>query len=156
MAKKNKKGFISEFKEFVMRGNVMDMAIGVVIGTSFGKITTSLVNDVIMPALGGIIGEIDLSQLNFTMVPAVTDAAGNVTKEAVVIGHGTFLVTVIDFLIIAFVIFAMIKAFAKAKEIAEAKLLKAKEEEIVEEEAKAPTTEELLTEILAEIKAKKE
>ncbi len=156
MAKKNKKGFISEFKEFVMRGNVMDMAIGVVIGTSFGKITTSLVNDVIMPALGGIIGEIDLSQLNFTMVPAVTDAAGNVTKEAVVIGLGTFLVTVIDFLIIAFVIFAMIKAFAKAKEIAEAKLLKAKEEEIVEEEAKAPTTEELLTEILAEIKAKKE
>ncbi|MEE1055571.1 MAG: large conductance mechanosensitive channel protein MscL [Acutalibacteraceae bacterium] len=155
MAKKNKKGFISEFKEFVMRGNVMDMAIGVVIGTSFGKITTSLVNDVIMPALGGIIGEIDLSQLNFTMVPAVTDAAGNVTKEAVVIGLGTFLVTVIDFLIIAFVIFAMIKAFAKAKEIAEAKLLKAKEE-IVEEEAKAPTTEELLTEILAEIKAKKE
>ena len=109
-----------------------------------------------MPALGGIIGEIDLSQLNFTMVPAVTDAAGNVTKEAVVIGLGTFLVTVIDFLIIAFVIFAMIKAFAKAKEIAEAKLLKAKEEEIVEEEAKAPTTEELLTEILAEIKAKKE
>lgn len=156
MAKKNKKGFISEFKEFVMRGNVMDMAIGVVIGTSFGKITTSLVNDVIMPALGGIIGEIDLSQLNFTMVPAVTDSAGNVTKEAVVIGLGTFLVTVIDFLIIAFVIFAMIKAFAKAKEIAEAKLLKAKEEEIVEEEAKAPTTEELLTEILAEIKAKKE
>ena len=156
MAKKNKKGFISEFKEFVMRGNVMDMAIGVVIGTSFGKITTSLVNDVIMPALGGIIGEIDLSQLNFTMVPAVTDAAGIVTKEAVVIGLGTFLVTVIDFLIIAFVIFAMIKAFAKAKEIAEAKLLKAKEEEIVEEEAKAPTTEELLTEILAEIKAKKE
>ena len=156
MAKKNNKGFISEFKEFVMRGNVMDMAIGVVIGTSFGKITTSLVNDVIMPALGGIIGEIDLSQLNFTMVPAVTDAAGNVTKEAVVIGLGTFLVTVIDFLIIAFVIFAMIKAFAKAKEIAEAKLLKAKEEEIVEEEAKAPTTEELLTEILAEIKAKKE
>ena len=156
MAKKNKKGFISEFKEFVMRGNVMDMAIGVVIGTSFGKITTSLVNDVIMPALGGIIGEIDLSQLNFTRVPAVTDAAGNVTKEAVVIGLGTFLVTVIDFLIIAFVIFAMIKAFAKAKEIAEAKLLKAKEEEIVEEEAKAPTTEELLTEILAEIKAKKE
>ncbi|MBQ8532936.1 MAG: large conductance mechanosensitive channel protein MscL, partial [Clostridia bacterium] len=139
-----------------MRGNVMDMAIGVVIGTSFGKITTCLVNDVIMPALGGIIGEIDLSQLNFTMVPAVTDAAGNVTKEAVVIGLGTFLVTVIDFLIIAFVIFAMIKAFAKAKEIAEAKLLKAKEEEIVEEEAKAPTTEELLTEILAEIKAKKE
>ena len=154
--KKDKKGFFSEFKEFIMRGNVLDMAVGVIIASAFGKITTSLVNDVIMPALGGIIGEIDLSQLNFTMVPAVTDAAGNVTKEAVVIGLGTFLVTVIDFLIIAFVIFAMIKAFAKAKEIAEAKLLKAKEEEIVEEEAKAPTTEELLTEILAEIKAKKE
>ena len=155
--KKNKKGFFSEFRDFIMRGNVLDMAIGVIIATSFGKITTSLVNDVIMPALGALVGEIDLSQLNLTLVPAVKDAAGEVTKEAVVIGFGTFLVTIIDFIIIAFVIFAIIKGFNKAKEIAEAKLLKAKEEEEAAEEAPAaPTTEELLAEILAEIKAKKE
>lgn len=153
---KNKKGFLSEFRDFIMRGNVLDMAIGVIIATSFGKITTSLVNDVIMPALGALVGEIDLSQLNLTLVPAVKNAAGEITKEAVVIGFGTFLVTIIDFIIIAFVIFAIIKGFNKAKEIADAKLLKAKEEEVVEDAPAAPTTEELLTEILAEIKAKKE
>lgn len=153
--KKDKKGFISEFREFIMRGNVLDMAIGVIIATSFGKITTSLVNDVIMPLIGRLLGTVDLSQLNFTIAEAVVEN-GEVVKEAVVVGIGTFLVTVIDFLIIAFVVFLIIKGFAKAKEISENKLLK-KKEEIVEEEApKAPTTEELLTEILAEIKAKKD
>ena len=153
--KKDKKGFISEFRDFIMRGNVLDMAIGVIIATSFGKITTSLVNDVIMPLIGRLLGTVDLSQLNFTIAEAVVEN-GEVVKEAVVVGVGTFLVTVIDFLIIAFVVFLIIKGFAKAKEISENKLLK-KKEEIVEEEApKAPTTEELLTEILAEIKAKKD
>lgn len=148
------KKFFKEFKEFIMRGNVLDMAIGVVIATSFGKITTSLVNDIILPALGVLIGDIDLSKFNIELSPAVLDETGAVVKEAVVLGIGTLLVTIIDFLIIGFVIFAIIKGFAKAKEIAEAKALKAKEEEVVEEEP-APTTEELLTEILAEIKAKK-
>lgn len=147
------KKFLKEFKEFIMRGNVLDMAIGVVIATSFGKITTSLVNDIILPALGALIGDIDLSKLNITLTPAVLDETGAVVKEAVVLGIGTLLVTLIDFLIIAFVIFVIIKCFAKAKEVAEAKSLAAKEE-IVEEEP-APTTEELLTEILAELKAKK-
>ena len=150
-----KKGFFSEFKEFIMRGNVLDMAIGVVIATSFGKITTSLVNDIILPALGALIGDIDLSHLNVTLTPAVLDETGAVVKEAVVLGIGTLLVTIIDFLIIGFVIFALIKGFAKAREMAEAKLLKAKEEVKEEEAPAAPTTEELLTEILAEIKAKK-
>ena len=149
-----KKGFFSEFKEFIMRGNVLDMAIGVVIATSFGKITTSLVNDIILPALGALIGDMDLSQLNVTLSPAVLDETGAVVKEAVVLGVGTLLVTIIDFLIIAFVIFGLIKGFAKAKEMAEAELLKAKEEVVEEEAPAAPTTEELLTEILAEIKAK--
>lgn len=153
--KKDKKGFITEFKEFIMRGNVLDMAIGVIIATSFGKITTSLVNDVIMPLIGRLLGTVDLSQLNFTIAKAVVEDGVEV-KPAVVVGIGTFLVTVIDFLIIAMVVFLIIKGFAKAKEISEAKLLK-KKEEIVEEEApKAPTTEELLTEILAEIKTKKD
>ncbi len=150
--KKDKKGFITEFKEFIMRGNVLDMAIGVIVATSFGKITTSLVNDMLMPLLGGLIGDIDLTKLNWTMIPAVTNAAGEVTKEAVVIGFGTFLATVIDFLLIAFFIFLLIKVFTKTREIAEAKLKRKAEEEIAVEEAKAPTTEELLTEILAEMK----
>lgn len=153
--KKDKKGFITEFKEFIMRGNVLDMAIGVIIATSFGKITTSLVNDVIMPLIGRLLGTVDLSKLNITLVDAVVEEGVEV-QPAVVLGVGTFLVTIIDFLIIAFVIFLVIKGFAKAKEISEAKLLKNKEEEIVEEAPAAPTTEELLTEILAEIKSKKE
>ena len=153
--KKDKKGFITEFKEFIMRGNVLDMAIGVIIATSFGKITTSLVNDVIMPLIGRLLGTVDLSKLNITLVDAVVEEGVEV-QPAVVLGVGTFLVTIIDFLIIAFVIFLVIKGFAKAKEISEAKLLKNKEEEIVEEAPATPTTEELLTEILAEIKSKKE
>lgn len=149
----SKKGFIAEFKEFIMRGNVLDMAVGVIIATAFGKITTSLVNDVIMPAIGLLLGEIDLSQLNIVLREAVMDGETVVTP-AVQIGIGTFLVTVINFLIIAFVVFLIIKGFAKAREIGEAKLIKKKEEEAAVEEPKGPTTEELLTEILAEIKNK--
>jgi len=151
-----KKGFFTEFKEFIMRGNVLDMAIGVIIASAFGKITTSLVNDVFMPLIGWIIGDFDLSKLNIVLSPAVTDAAGNITKNAVTIGIGTFIVTIIDFLIIAFIVFMVIKTINKAQELAE-KALKKKEEEAVEEikeEVKAPTTEELLTQILEEIKKK--
>ena len=147
------KGFITEFRDFIMRGNVIDMAIGVIIATSFGKITTSLVNDVVMPFIGWLIGDIDLSQINITLVEEVVDAvSGEVTQPAVVIGIGTLLVTIIDFLIIAFIVFLIIKIMAKAKALAEAKK---KDEEVVAEEPKAPTTEELLTEILAEIRKDK-
>lgn len=149
---KDKKGFITEFKEFIMRGNVLDMAIGVVIATAFGKITTSLVNDIIMPAIGKLLGNFDLSKWNYEIAPAVMDGETVVTP-AVTLGIGTFLVTIIDFLIIALVIFCIIKVFAKAKEIADEKILKQTKEEVIEEEPK-PTTEELLTEILAEIKKK--
>lgn len=151
--KKDKKGFITEFKEFIMRGNVLDMAVGVIIATAFGKITTSLVNDVIMPAIGLFLGEIDLSQWNIVLKEAVM-VDGKETVPAVQIGIGTFLVTVIDFLIIAFVVFLIIKGFAKAKEIAEAKLIKKQAEEAIEEAPKGPTTEELLADILAELKKK--
>lgn len=151
--KKNKKSFITEFKEFIMRGNVLDMAIGVIIATSFGKITTSLVNDVFMPFLGGIIGDMDLTKLNWTMIEAVKDSTGAVTKEAVVIGFGTLLATIIDFILIALIIFIMIKVFNKTREITEAKLLhKESAEEVVEEAPPAPTSEELLSEILEELK----
>lgn len=149
--KKKKKGFFGQFKEFMMRGNVMDMAVGVIVATAFGKITTSLVNDVLMPFIGWLIGDFDLSQLNITLSPAVLDASGAVTKDAVTIGIGTLLVTVIDFVIVAFVVFCLIKAMNTAKDFAESKLKK-KEEEEKAEEAKGPTTEELLAQILAELK----
>lgn len=147
--KLKKSKFMDEFKAFIMRGNVIDMAIGVIIGGAFGEITKSLVNDVFMPFIGWIIGDIDLSQINITLAPAVDG------KEAVVIGIGTLLVTIIDFLLIAFVIFLMIKGMAKARELAEKAM---KKEEIVEEvveEPKGPTTEELLAQILEEIKKEK-
>ena len=147
--KLKKSKFVEEFKAFITRGNVIDMAIGVIIGGAFGKITTSLVNDVFMPFIGWIIGDIDLSQINITLAPATEG------KEAVVIGIGTLLVTVIDFLLIAFVIFLMIKGMAKARELAEKAM---KKEEIIEEaaeEAKGPTTEELLAQILEELKKQK-
>ncbi len=152
MAKKDKKGFITEFKEFIMRGNVLDMAIGVIIATSFGKITTSLVNDVFMPFLGWIIGDFDMTQLNLVLVEEVKDAAGTVVTPGVVIGFGSLLSTIIDFVLIALIIFIMIKVFAKAKEIAEAKLLKKIEEEPAPEAPPAPTSEQLLADILAELK----
>ena len=151
--KKDKKGFFGEFKEFIMRGNVIDMAVGVIIATAFGKITTSLVNDVVMPFIGWLIGGIDLSKFNIMLKPEVLDEAGTVVSEAVVIGIGTFLVTIIDFLIIAFIVFLVVKMMNKAKEIAEARLKK--EEEPAPEEDPKPTTEELLAQILEEIKNKK-
>ncbi len=152
---KKTKGFIADFKAFVMRGNVIDMAVGVIIAGAFGKITTSIVNDVFMPFIGWLIGGFDLSQLNIILKPEVLDEAGAVIEPAVTIGIGTLLVTIIDFLIIAFIVFLIIKMFAKARELSEKAL--AKKEEVVEEvvEEKSPTTEELLAEILEEIKKKK-
>ncbi|MBR4882101.1 MAG: large conductance mechanosensitive channel protein MscL [Clostridia bacterium] len=150
--KKDKKGFFGEFKEFIMRGNVIDMAIGVVIATAFGAITKALVDKIIMPLVGLLIGGIDLAKWDIVLKPEVLDETGVVATEAVVLGIGSFLVTIIDFIIIAFVIFLIVKAMNKAKEMAEAKK---KEEEPEPEEDSKPTTEELLAEILEEIKNKK-
>lgn len=145
------KKFFSEFKQFISRGNVMDMAIGVIIATAFGKITTSLVNDVFMPFIGWLIGGFDLSKLNITLSPAVLDEAGEVVKEAVVIGIGTFLTTIIDFILVAFVVFLIVKAFNTAR----TKLEKKKEEEAAEEAPPEPSKEEvLLTEIRDLLKEK--
>ncbi|MBQ4602645.1 MAG: large conductance mechanosensitive channel protein MscL [Clostridia bacterium] len=150
--KKDKKGFFAEFKEFMLRGNVMDMAIGVVIATAFGAITKALVDKIIMPLVGLLIGGIDLAKWDIMLKPEVLDETGAVVKEAVVLGIGSFLVTIIDFIIIAFVIFLVVKAINKVKEIAEER--KKKEEETKEEEEAKPTTEELLAQILEEIKNK--
>ena len=134
------KKFLNEFKEFAMRGNVLDMAIGVVIGSAFSKITTSLVNDVFMPLIGLLIGGIDLGQLNLTLKAAVMDG-DTVIKEPVTLGLGTFLSTVIDFILVAFVIFLMVKAINKLHALGK------KDEEPEPEESETPTAEELLTEI---------
>ncbi len=147
--KLKKNGFINEFKAFIMRGNVLDMAVGVIVASAFTKITTSLVNDVFMPFIGWLIGDIDLTQINIVLAQA-TDS-----KPAVVIGIGTFISTVIDFLLIAFIVFLVVKIMAKAKEIAEKKLKKEEQTKKVAVESKGPTTEELLAQILEEIKKDK-
>ena len=134
------KKFFAEFKEFAMRGNVMDMAVGVIIGTAFGKITTSLVNDVFMPLIGLLVGGVDLGQLNIVLKPEVLDEAGKVVTEAVTLGIGNLLAVILDFIIVAFAMFLLVKAMNKLAS------LKKKEEEAPEEDPK-PTSEELLTEI---------
>ncbi len=99
-------GMISEFKEFAMKGNVVDMAVGIIIGAEFGKIVNSLVNDVIMPPIGLAIGGVDFKDLKLVLQNA--DAAAN--KVAVAISYGAFIQSIFNFIIIAFAIFMMIKA----------------------------------------------
>ena len=101
-------GFVHEFKEFISRGNVVDLAVGVVIGAAFGKIVSSLVDNLIMPPIGYIVGGIDFSDLVIRIGNPVTDAAGKVTGGAV-IRYGAFINTVIQFAIIAFAIFLVVK-----------------------------------------------
>lgn len=144
------KKLVQEFKEFIMRGNVLDMAVGVIIASAFGKITTSLVNDLLMPFISWICGTRDMSALNLLVRPETVDAAGNVTQEAIVIGFGTFLAAVIDFLLIALVVFLIVKGFNKARELTERKEAAAE----AEEQPVGPSTEELLADILAELKKK--
>lgn len=140
------KKFISEFKEFIMRGNVLDMAVGVIIATAFGKITTSLVTDLFMPFISWLVGARDMSALNLLVRPEIVEN-GEVVQEAIVIGFGSFLAVVIDFILVAFVVFLVVKLFNKARE-----LTKKKEEEVKAEEPAGPSTEELLGEILEELK----
>ncbi len=122
-----------EFKEFISKGNVMDLAVGVIIGGAFGKIVTSLVDDMIMPILGIILGKINFTALKLVITPAEGD------KPEVAVLYGSFIQNVVNFLIMAFVIFLMVKAVNKLRKPAK------KIEEVIEE---IPTKEEtLLTEI---------
>ena len=102
-------GMMSEFKEFAMRGNVIDLAVGVVIGAAFGKIVPVLVDNVIMPPIGWLIGGVDFSELVVTLQEASVDAAGEAVP-AVVIGYGEFINALIQFIIVAFAIFMVVKA----------------------------------------------
>jgi large conductance mechanosensitive channel len=128
---------MSEFKDFAMRGNVVDMAVGIVIGGAFGKIVSSFVNDVLMPPLGMMMGGVDFSELAVTLKAAAGDAA------AVTLNYGTFVQTVIDFVIIAFAIFMVIKAMNSMKK---------KEEEAPAAPPKPSAEVELLTEIRDSLK----
>ena len=150
------KKIFNEFKAFIARGNVMDMAVGVIVATAFGKITTSLVNDVFMPFISWIFGTRDMTALNLVVRPEIVNEAGEVTQAAITIGFGTFVATVIDFILVAFVVFLIMKAANKA---GEKKRLEAEAKKAAEEAAKAaepvpPTTEELLAQILDELKKK--
>ena len=139
------KKFFAEFKAFIAKGNVLDMAIGVIIATAFGKITTAVVNNILMPVIGAIFGGSSLTDsLNITLRPAVLDEAGEVVKEANVLGIGTLLTAVIDFVIVAFICFLIVKGFNKARAAAEKKKAEeeAKAKAAAEEEAKAKAEEE--------------
>jgi large conductance mechanosensitive channel len=100
---------LDEFKQFAMRGNVVDMAVGIIIGGAFGKIVSSFVSDVIMPPLGILIGGVNFTDLKITIKQEILDAVGQVVNPAVTINYGNFIQVVFDFIIIAFSIFAMIK-----------------------------------------------
>ncbi|MEI7725866.1 MAG: large-conductance mechanosensitive channel protein MscL, partial [Bacteroidota bacterium] len=105
---------LKEFKEFAMRGNVIDLAVGVIIGAAFGKVVGSLVNDIIMPPIGVLVGGMDFKNLAVTLRDAVMDpATGKVAKEAVTLKYGGFIQTLVDFTIVAFAIFMMVKAVIK-------------------------------------------
>ncbi len=130
-------GFIKEFKEFAMKGNVMDMAVGVIIGGAFGKIVSSLVDDILMPLVGVITGNVDFTKLEFAF------GEGDM---AATLKYGTFIQNTVDFLIVAFCIFLMLKGINK--------LNKKKEEPAEPEAPTGPTQEELLAEIRDLLKAK--
>lgn len=140
--KKKGLGFVGEFKEFIAKGNVLDLAVGVVIGGAFSKIVTSLVNDILMPIIGVIIGGIDFSHLSVNF------------KDAV-ISYGSFLNNVIDFLIVAFCIFMVVKLFNRITRKKEAEEKKEEANEEKKEEEINKRQEELLEEILKELKKKK-
>ena len=132
--------FITEFKDFISKGNVMDMAVGMIVGAAFTAIVTSLVNNILMPALGMITGQIDFSDLKIILQAAVKDEAGEIITPEVAIGYGAFINSVISFLLIALSVFILIKVIGSFKR-------KKKEEPKEEEEPKPDPQIELLTEI---------
>lgn len=112
---------MKEFKAFAMRGNVVDMAVGIIIGGAFGKIVASFVNDVLMPPIGMLLGGVDFKELKFVLREDVLNEAGEVVTKGATLLYGNFIQTTIDFLIIAFAIFMMIKAMNRMQKKEEAK-----------------------------------
>ena len=133
------KKFLQEFKTFAMRGNVIDMAVGIILGGAFGKIVSSLVSDILMPPIGLLLGGVDFTDLCIVIQEAAIDATTGIATASVTINYGQFIQIIIDFLIMAFAIFLMIKGLNKLSN------KKAQEEEAT---PPAPSNEEvLLTEI---------
>ncbi|MCW0481512.1 large-conductance mechanosensitive channel protein MscL [Gaoshiqia sediminis] len=112
---------MKEFKAFAMRGNVVDMAVGIIIGGAFGKIVASFVNDVLMPPVGMLLGGVDFKELKYVLREDVLNEAGEVVTKGATLLYGNFIQTTIDFLIIAFAIFMMIKAMNRMQKKEEAK-----------------------------------
>ena len=112
---------LQEFKQFAMRGNVVDMAVGIIIGGAFGKIVSSIVTDVVMPPIGALLGGVDFAYLKIVIKHAVKDAAGKVTVPEVAISYGNFINTVVNFIIIAASIFVVVKLMNAMKKKDEAK-----------------------------------
>ena len=142
-----KSSFIQDFKAFALKGNVVDMAVGVIIGGAFGKIVTSIVNNILMPPIGLLVGGVDFSDLKLIMKEAVMNG-DEVVKEAVTWNYGAFIQDVVDFLIIAFCVFLLVKGITA---------LTKKKEEAPAESAPAPepsAEEKLLTEIRDLLKQK--
>lgn len=137
--------FIQEFKEFAIKGNVIDMAVGILIGTAFGKIVSSFLNDIVMPPIGYLTGGVNFSELKYTF-PSLLNEMKDKTLEPVTINYGNFIQVSIDFIIIALAIFIVIKAINKLK--------KQEAEETIEISSEPSNQEVLLAEIRDLIKAK--
>jgi len=135
---------IKEFKEFALRGNVIDMAVGIIIGGAFGKLVTSMVNDLLMPLIGVLMGGVNFTTLKIVMTEAELNVAGEIIKPEVAFMYGSFIQAVIDFLIIAFAIFMVIRTMNRMK----------KKEEAIEEATTGPDEKELLAEIRDLLKEK--
>ena len=141
---------LAEFRKFILRGNVFDLAVGVIIGAAFGAIVKSLVDDIIMPPIGVILGGVNFSDLFINLTPGKPAASLAEAKAAgpAVIAYGSFLNNVINFLIIAFVVFLLVKAVNRVKDAA------VKKGEPVPSAPKGPTQEELLTDIRDALRAR--
>jgi large conductance mechanosensitive channel len=135
-------GIIKEFKDFISKGNVIDLAVGIIIGAAFGKIVASLVADVIMPPIGFILGGVNFTDLKIQIHPATVDAAGKVLKAAVTLNYGNFIQISFEFFIVAFSVFLLVKAVAILK----------RRQDAAEEEVATPLPPSREVELLSEIR----
>lgn len=145
LVKKATMKVIKEFKEFAIKGNMFDMAIGIIIGTAFNKLVSSLVKDIIMPPFGYILGRLSFSDMKYIMQPEKMDESGEAVQNAVSINYGTFIELSIDFMLITLTIFFVIKMF---------NLLRRKAEDVTEKSVPTPRDIELLAEIRDILKTK--
>ncbi len=140
---------LKEFRDFIMRGNVLELAVAVIVAGAFGAVVTSFTNDVIMPPIGLALGNVDFTDLSLVLKEGVADADGTIITESVEIRYGMFIQKVIDFIIIAFIIFMLIRTYNQMRD-----LRKKEVESPVDATPPAPSSEELLTEIRDLLKSK--